>query len=222
MRKIAPALALALLVMLPGISLAQETSTTVTNSTESTNKINRQQMRLGRTDQKTQLTAQRETLKQDRDKLQQDRCDRTNQRITDRLSNFQSKQNSDSTIFGNAFGRLSNIQIRLKNAGQDTTTLETHLKVLQGLIDKVNGDYKEFIDKLKLTQDSTCGHSQGEFMGKLKGAQGILLSVRADRLEVRKYITSTIIPDIKALRKQLQSKEKTPSTDSATSPIAPN
>jgi len=250
MRKTVSALALAMIVLLPSISLAEETTPSNITATASTTDCSsaptvptapatiqqrtdyrtalqtyRQCTIKNRQGQRETLTAERQTLRGDKEQFTQDRCDIVNGRITDKLNNFQSKQNSDETIFGNVFKRLTNIQERLKNAGLDTTKLETDLATLKTKIDKVNTDYATFIAGLKTTQDFTCGHAQGEFMGKLKGAQGILLSVRADRMDVRKYITSTIIPDINALRKQLVKKEgtsTTENTDSTSSNIAPN
>jgi len=156
------------------------------------------------------------TIKADKTQLTADRCTLVNQRITDRLNNFQSKQNGDSTIFGNVFGRLGNIQVRLANAGLKTDQLTTDLATLKTKIDKVNTDYASFISGLKDTENFTCGQSQGQFMGKLGAARGILTSVRTDRMAVRSYITGTIIPDIQALRKQLPA-AKTNSTASNTS-----
>jgi len=149
------------------------------------------------------------TRQKDQEAKTQDRCDIINQRITDRLNNFQNKQNGDSTIFGNVYKRLTNIQVRLKNAGLDTSKLVADLATLKTKIDKVNADYASFIAGLKATAGFTCGHSQGEFMGKLGAARGILMSVRADRQAVRSYIVGTIIPDIKALRQQLVKTEGT-------------
>ena len=170
-----------------------------------------------------QLKSERENLQNEHKNLQdqkqqftQDRCDRINQRINDRLSNFQNKQNGDTTIFGNIYQRLTNLATRLKNDNLDTTQLTTDLATLKTKIDKVNTDYTSFIDGLKTTSSFTCGHSQGEFMGKLGAARAILLLVRQDRLDVKNYIKNTIRPDILALRQQLVKEEKTKaSTDNS-------
>ena len=174
-----------------------------------------------KTDQQN-LNNQRQTLQGDKQQLNQDRCTIINQRITDRLNNFQSKQNGDSTIFGNAYGRLNNIQTRLKSDNLDTSKLVTDLATLKTKIDKVNSDYANFISGLKDTESFTCGQSQGQFMGKLGAARGILMSVRQDRLDVRGYIVNTIIPDIKALRQQLQKKEGTTNPDAGTTTTPAN
>lgn len=152
----------------------------------------------------------------------QDRCTRINQRITARVTNFQSMQSGDKTLFGNLYTRLSNIQTRIKNAGIDTTKLQADLATLQTKITQANTDYATFISDLQGVQSSgdVCGQSQGKFMAQLASARTVLMTVRADRLAVRTYITGTIIPDIQALRKQLQAKEGT--TTPATTPTIQN
>jgi hypothetical protein len=159
-------------------------------------------------DQRQNLQNQHQNLQDERQQFTEERCKLVNQRINDRLSNFQNKQNVDSTIFGNVYQRLTNLSIRLKSKGLDTTKLNEDLATLKTKIDKVHTDYVSFIDGLKQTQSSTCGHSQGEFMGKLGAARSILLTVRQDRQDVRNYILNTIKPDIMALRQQLAKQEQ--------------
>jgi L-cysteine desulfidase len=156
-----------------------------------------------------QLKGERQNLQDQKQQFTQERCDLINQRISDRLNNFQSKQNGDETIFGNIYQRIDNIATRLKNDNLDTAKLVSDLTTLKTKIDKVNTDYASFIDSLKTTANTTCGHSQGEFMGKLGAARGILLSVRQDRLDVKNYILNTIKPDILTLRQQLAKSEQT-------------
>jgi hypothetical protein len=174
----------------------------------------RQQYRL---DLQTYNQCQKENMKNQRQQLAQDKCDLVNQKINDKLSSFQSKQNGDKTIFGNVYQRLTNLSTRLKGNGLDTSALDEDLATLKTKIEKVSTDYASFVAELKETTNFTCGQSQGQFMGKLGAARGILMTVRQDRLDVKSYILNTIKPDILALRKQLVKKEgsKTSADDSS-------
>ena len=156
-----------------------------------------------------QFKGERQNIKDQKQQNAQAHCDLINQRITERLNNFQSKQNGDETIFGNIYQRLTNIATRLKGDNLDTTKLTADLATLKMKIDKVNTDYASVISALKETQGLTCGQSQGQFMGKLGVARQILQTVRQDRLDVRSYIQGTVRPDIMALRQQLVKQEKT-------------
>jgi len=169
--------------------------------------------------ERSKLKAGSQNLQDQKQQFTQQRCDLINQRINDRLSNFQSKQGGDKTIFGNVYQRLTNLATRLKSDNLDTTTLTNDLAALKTKVDKVQTEYSSFIDGLKATTSFTCGQSQGQFMGKLGAARTILLSVRQDRLDVKNYVLNTIKPDILALRAQLAKQEQSDkSTTSSGSP----
>ena len=261
MRKTASILALAMIVMLPSISLADDTSTTATTTTPTDcGTAPTRPTPPATADQMTAFQQARQTYFKclhpnatgqgagggqgfglgaghwgqngqggtgqgtatGQNTAMQDRCTRINQRITDRVTNFQTMQSGDKTLFGNLYARLSNIQTRIQNAGVDTTKLQADLATLKTDIDKTNTDYATFISDLQGVQSSgdVCGQSQGKFMAQLASARTVLMTVRADRLAVRTYITGTIIPDIQALRKQLQAKEGTTTPAVTTTPAA--
>ena len=155
--------------------------------------------------------------------VNQNRCSMIAQRVNARVNNFQTRQNSDKTIYGNLFARLENIQTRISKAGVDTGTLQSELTTLQTSIVKVNADYAAAIADFQKVQgdSSTCGTAGSQFQADLLAARTTLRNVQADRLTVRTYVMSTIIPEIKTLAQKLsQNSNGTASTTSSTTPTA--
>ncbi|MCX6763847.1 MAG: hypothetical protein NTZ97_03925 [Candidatus Moranbacteria bacterium] len=210
MKKIITIISAALFLASFSLVLAETTTNTETTATDCGNAptapaagATAQERQAYRQELQKYNQCKKDQLKEQRQKNIEDKCKLVGDRITERLNNFQNKQNSDTTIFGNVKGRLDNLAVRLKNKGLDTSKLETDLKTLADKITKVNTDYASVISSLKDTENFTCGNSQGQFMGKLGAARSILMAVRQDRLAVKEYIKNTIRPDILALRQQL-------------------
>lgn len=86
----------------------------------------------------------------------------------------------------------------------DLTALKANLQTLQDKVTKFATDYKAYIDQLNLTKNYACGNSEGEFKAALKEARAKLKIVRADTLDTRNYIQTTLRPEIQKVRDQIK------------------
>ena len=141
-----------------------------------------------------------------RQDLREEKCKNVESRIEAKLNKYESGNISVEDVHKRLKTRLGNLATKLENNGIDASKLKSDLATLNEKIDKVASDYDAFILALKETKNYACGESQGQFREKLQAAKKLLVTVRKDRQDTRNFIVNTIIPDIKALREQLEDK----------------
>lgn len=157
-----------------------------------------------------------EKWKQEKDKLRNEfkekftseRCVRIQKRVEERTSHFDEREGKHKKVYANLVNRINKFITRFETAGLDTTNLKSYPAVLQEKIDKFSDDYANYIAKLKESKNFTCGHSEGEFKGTLVDARAELKIVREDASDIRTYVRTTILPEIKALKDKMPKDEE--------------
>lgn len=160
------------------------------------------------------LKGEKERLKSEfKEKFTQERCARVQERITNRLALFAGAKEKHTSVYINLVNRINKFIARADAQKLDTTTIKSHLAILQEKIDKFKEDYAAYAAKLAETKNYTCGHSEGEFKGVLLESKTLLRQVHTDAAEIRKYVRETILADIRALKSQMTDTENAKDTE---------
>lgn len=176
------------------------------------------QWKLQREGDLLKFKAEKDKLKQDfKDKFTTERCAKIQERINNQESNFNGIEGKHTQVYTNLVNRLNKFIARFDAAKLDTTTIKSHLAVLQTKIDKFKEDYAAYLAKLKESKNLTCGHSEGEFKGVLLEAKALLKTVHDDAADIRTYVRETIFADLKALKSQMPKDEESSSSSSSSS-----
>jgi len=154
-----------------------------------------------------------------RQKLTEERCANITNRVQERTSHFDERGEGHKKVYDNLVNRISKFISRFKAAGISTTNLDGYLVELKNKIAKFRTDYAAYITKLKESKSLTCGHAEGEFRAIMVDAKALLKVVHADAADIKNYVRTTILPEIKVLKAQMpeederdDNKNKTPDT----------
>jgi len=131
------------------------------------------------------------------------RCPTIESRIQVKVGNFDNNKIRHMEAYANMKERLAKIDARLAEKGLDTSKLKSELVVPDEKIKKFATDYSTYITKLKESQASVCGQSEGKFLAKIKEAKAGMKVVHQDALDIRAYYVNTIKPELQDLKKQL-------------------
>ncbi len=132
----------------------------------------------------------------------EERCARITKKIENKTTGFDENKDRHYNAYKNLDDRLTKLSAKLKAKGYDVTELDADRVVLDEKISKFLTDYTAYMAKLGETKDYACGHSDGEFKGKLAEARALLKTVREDSQDIKNYFLNTIRPDIKKIRDQ--------------------
>jgi len=167
------------------------------------------------------LKQEKETLKNTfKEKFTAERCSSINARVQERIANFDNVSVKHTQVYTNLVNRINKFIARFDAQTLDTTAIKAHMTVLQTKIDKFKADYAAYILKFKETKTLTCGHSEGEFKGTLLEAKALLKTVHDDAADIRVYVRTVILSDLKALKALMPKEEGT--DDANNNPVPTN
>lgn len=149
------------------------------------------------------IKSEKEKLKEMREKFTAEKCARIQERIKNRTGKYDEKAGKHFKVYTNLVNRINKFITRADAEKLDTTAIKNHLAELQAKIEKFKEDYAAYIAKLKESKNFTCGRSEGEFRGALLESKTLLKQVHADAADIRKYVRTVILPDIRALKAQM-------------------
>lgn len=172
-------------------------------------KLKREEWRTQRQAALEKIKQQKEGFKANKEKFTAERCAKILERVQNRISNFDDKKGKHISVYSNLVNRINKFIARFDEKKLDTAALKSHLAELQAKIDKFKEDYAAYIAKLKESKTLTCGHSEGEFKGVLLEAKTLLKTVHDDAADIRTYVKTTILADLKALKAQMPKTENT-------------
>lgn len=150
--------------------------------------------------------AARDEAKANRQETKEEKCKNIESRIEAKLNKYENGNIAVEDVHKRLKERIRNIVTRLENNGIDASKLESDLAVLEQRIEQTAASYDTFIAALKESQSYACGESQSQFRAKIQEAKKLMVNVRTERKGTRDFIVTTIIPDIKSLREQIQAK----------------
>lgn len=144
-----------------------------------------------------QVSRQEETEKRVAEK-----CAMIQAKIAERNTKFEGNKAKHTAVYSNMTERISKFITRLSGEGYDVSKVKADLEILKEKISKLESDLATQNAKMNETKDFACGHSDGDFKGKLVEARTMMQTIHAEAMEVRKFVQTTIRPDIQALRTQ--------------------
>jgi len=173
--------------------------------------------------QKKELGAMRADLQQGRQEIKdlraenkeqniEQKCAMIQNRIAERNTTLESNKEKHMSVYVNMKARIEKFVARLSSEGYDVSKLKADLLVLDGKILKIKTDLATQNAKMNETKDFACGHSDGDFKGKLTEARTMMQAIHLEAMEIRKFVQTTIRPDIQALRSQKVETKKDNST----------
>lgn len=181
-----------------GVAFAQD-ETVTQNPDWQARQEKREEVRAGK---KTAIEDRKEERQQKREETREQRCARIQERITERASNFEDRKEKHFSVYSNMTDRISKFIEKLSDQGYDVSKIKADLAVLEEKIQKFSTDYAAQAAKVGETKNLVCGNSDGEFKNGLVQSRTMLKAVHDDAADIRKYMLTTVRPDIQALRQQ--------------------
>jgi hypothetical protein len=129
-------------------------------------------------------------------------CQILKDKVIARITKFDTNKDKHVENYTIIKERISEKIAYWKGLGYDVDQISKDLKTLDDKIKKFATDYATFIDKLKNTENYTCGSSAGQFETALAEARAALKIVRQDVADIRSFYWGTIRPDIMKLKQQ--------------------
>lgn len=162
-------------------------------------------------------TQREDALKQKRE----DRCAKIQERIAERVANFDTIENKHMAVYINMQNRIQKFIDRLSADGVDTSKVQTDLTTLQTKITQFSTDYKTYLDALDSAKSFKCGDTDtattADVRTTMQAARTALFTVHQDAVAIRTFMRTTVVPDILALKKQ---KIESKTSDSSSSSIS--
>jgi len=132
----------------------------------------------------------------------ENRCVRITRRVNEKIRTFEKIRTRYMSRYDRITSSLSMLVSKLKDNGYDTTQLETDLQTLKNMKTELAQEFTEFMSSLRAVKDYACENNQAEFKNQLQFARGQLLDLREKALEMRSFVSTTIIDDLKDIRNQ--------------------
>lgn len=187
---------------LANVALAASTEGADDSATQSS----RQEIKDERGKLRDQIKEDRAQIKEqrveNREQNMEQRCSMIQNKIAERNSKFEENKSKHTAVYDNMTDRISKFITRLSGEGYDVSKIQADLTILKEKISKIEADLAAQNSKLNETKEFACGHSDGDFKGKLTEARTMMVSIHKEAMEIRKFVQTTLRPDIQALRNQ--------------------
>jgi len=190
---------LVLAATVAGVVLMTQGSTLVSAQTAAERQAERQaqveQLKQEREEKKAQLQEKKtESLEQ--------RCSLSTQRIELWTSRYANNETRLQNIADKSKEITDKVIAKAKEAGKDTTELESVVAVFEGKVDAAMAEYDVLIAKLNDTKQYACGESEGAYRESLNAARQQSLTTREATLDARVYYQQSVRPAVQALLQQ--------------------
>jgi hypothetical protein len=176
--------------------LAQTTTETTTQSTETEKKALLERLTKRKTDLKVRLT---NTEKQ----RLQTRCKNATGQFSALNGRIKGIETSRTQVYENLISRLTGLSTKLQERGVDTTEFDAQVVELQEKITTFQTDlatYKQVVSDLEAMD---CATDAEAFKASLEAARTARDKVKMDAQDIKAYVNETIKPTLKAIREQI-------------------
>lgn len=190
----------------------------------SNSQVLREQNRIERQEIRDQRQENRDAAKEIKEQKWQNRCKNIATKIDTRINRYENNGKMLQTVYGKMLARLQRLSERLKAKNIDVSKLDSDLATLKTKIDKLFADQTAFMATLNALKPTICNQTSddptntdqtttADLKAKSGEARKIAETIRQDRLDIKKFFQSTIIPDIQSIRKQLAEQKTTKTND---------
>ena len=148
------------------------------------------------------LKSKKEEVKAKIEEKVEQRCTILETNIDTRIARHENNKDRHLQAYQNTKEQVKNLVDRAKEAGYDTSQLETDLQTMDQKIRDFSAAWNTYFELLQKTKEYACGESEGEFRTALKTARDQLRVVRQHAAEIRNFYQTVIRPDIQDLKSQ--------------------
>lgn len=142
----------------------------------------------------------KEKLNEQREKV----CKNTQARINERWEKYYAKRADRVDNMDKGLTLLESRVSFYKSKELDTTSLETDITALTGLVGEYKTEYLKFLNILEGAKTLPCANYEGEFLPKLKAAKDQWLVVKQMADSIRDYYRINVKKHLEELRAQLK------------------
>ena len=150
----------------------------------------------------------KEAFKLKKEKLAEEKCLRVQERIQNKEGNLEQVKEKHMSVYSNMVARIQKFIDRFKTAGLNTTKIEADLVTLQAKIEEFKTAYANYSAKFKESKTAACGDTEGGLRGKLVDARAELKITHDIAADIREYMRTVILVDLKELKAQMPQDEK--------------
>jgi len=150
----------------------------------------------------------KEAFKLKKEKLAEEKCLRVQERIQNKEGNLEQVKEKHMSVYANMTERVQKFIDRFKAAGLNTSKVEADLVTLQSKIEEFKIAYANYSAKFRETKTAACGDTEGGLRGKLVDARAELKITHDIAADIREYMRTVILVDLKELKAQMPQDEK--------------
>lgn len=147
------------------------------------------------------LAAPTATLKTNTIEATEKRCINLQEKITKKVSKFDSTKARHAAAYDNLVKRLNKIITTAEEAEVDTTDLKKHVTSLEKLIVTFKNDYTSYVTRLKAIPADSCDKKNKT---ALKASKDALTKVRTDSQNIKKLYKELIKPAVQSIKSVMQ------------------
>lgn len=210
MKKILPVLTFLMLFALVVPVSAKEESESVMNSEEM--RAQREERRLELEEKEQEREEMRLTRQEERDEKEQERnqerCDQVEQRLLQHRERYQNYTDTHVSRFQRIEEVVEALVARLDGSGIDLTAVVADLQTLEQMTNKLQTLSVAYADKMEAMDQYECGSAQDAYKAGIDEVRSSLEDVKAQRDEIREFVTSELRPSLLQLREQVSTQEQ--------------
>jgi len=157
---------------------------------------------------------EKEAFRLKKENLAEEKCLRVQARIENKSGNMEQVREAHMKVYENMVSRIQKFIDRFKEAGLDTAKVEADLTTLKSKIEEFKTAFANYSAKFGQSKVAACGSSEGELRGQLVDARAELKITHEIAADIREYMRTVILADLKGLQSQMPEDEDEASDES--------
>lgn len=149
----------------------------------------------------------KEAFKLKKERLSEEKCLRVQEKIQNKEGNLEQAKEKHMSVYENMTARIQKFIDRFKAAGLDTSKIEGDLATLKSKIEEFKAAFASYSSKFEGSKLAACGDTEGGLRGKLVDARAEMKITHDIAADIREYMRTTILVDLRELKAQMPQDE---------------
>jgi len=132
------------------------------------------------------------------------KCTTLTTKIDDHITKINAAITKQTAIYDRHDAKVEALLAKAKAAGADTTKAEADLQTWEGQTTAIKNARNQVISDLNALKDLQCATQKDQYKQGLANAKTQLQNIRTLQNNKKAYYTSTVKPDLQAIRDQLK------------------
>lgn len=132
------------------------------------------------------------------------KCTTLTAKIDDHITKINAAIAKQTAIYDKHDAKVEALLIKAKTAGADTTKAEADLQTWEGQTAAIKSARNQVISDLSALKNLQCADQKDQYKQGLANAKAQLQNIRTLQNNKKAYFTSTVKPDLQAIRDQLK------------------